>query len=95
MLFKFFDRPQEGARVAIFRSERYAAMLLLVAAVLGLLFANSAFGPDLLAFKSAHFEIPWLGLDLSIGHFVSDGLLAIFFFIEKNGLFYFRFNGNT
>lgn len=67
--------------MAIFRSERYAAMLLLVAAVLGLLLANSAIGPDLLAFKSVHLEIPWLDLDLSVGHFVSDGLLAIFFFI--------------
>lgn len=67
--------------MAIFRSERYAAMLLLAAAVLGLVLANSAIGPALLAFKGEHVELPWLGLDISTGHFVSDGLLAIFFFI--------------
>lgn len=67
--------------MAIFRSERYAAMLLLAAAVLGLVLANSAVGPSLLALKGEHFSLPWLGLDLSLGHFVSDGLLAIFFFI--------------
>ncbi|PPL15819.1 Na+/H+ antiporter NhaA [Microterricola pindariensis] len=67
--------------MAIFRSERYAAMLLLGAAVLGLVLANSAIGPELLALKTAHLELPGLGLDLSLGHFVSDGLLAIFFFI--------------
>ncbi|WP_082716900.1 Na+/H+ antiporter NhaA [Microterricola viridarii] len=67
--------------MAIFRSERYAAMLLLGAAVLGLILANSAIGPALLTLKTDHIELPWLGLDISLGHFVSDGLLAIFFFI--------------
>lgn len=67
--------------MAIFRSERYAAVLLLVAAVLGIVLANSAIGPGLLAFKSEHIALPWLGLDISLGHLVSDGLLAIFFFI--------------
>lgn len=67
--------------MAIFRSERYAAMLLLAAAVLGLVLANSAIGPALLTLKTDHLELPWLGLDISLGHFVSDGLLAIFFFI--------------
>ncbi|MFK4729976.1 Na+/H+ antiporter NhaA [Agromyces mediolanus] len=65
----------------LLRSERWAAVLLLVAAALGLLLANTSAGPGLLALKTEHLELPWLGLDLSIGHWISDGLLAIFFFI--------------
>lgn len=67
--------------MAVFRSERYSAMLLLAAAILGLVLANSAIGPELLTLKSEHIALPWLGLDISLGHFVSDGLLAVFFFI--------------
>ena len=65
----------------VLRSERFAAALLLVAAVLGLVLANLPFGPAVVDLKDAHLELPWLGLDLSTGHWVSDGLLAIFFFI--------------
>ncbi|MFB6611971.1 Na+/H+ antiporter NhaA [Agromyces sp. NPDC056379] len=63
------------------RSERWAAALLLIAAALGLLVANLSFGPALIELKNAHLDLPWLGLDLSAGHWISDGLLAIFFFI--------------
>jgi Na+:H+ antiporter, NhaA family len=63
------------------RSERWSAVLLLVAAVLGLLMANLPFGPPLIEVKDAHIDMPWVGLDLSAGHWISDGLLAIFFFI--------------
>ncbi|MDR6908017.1 NhaA family Na+:H+ antiporter [Agromyces sp. 3263] len=65
----------------VLRSERFAAALLLVAAVLGLVIANLPIGPAAVDLKNAHLEIPWLRLDLSTGHWVSDGLLAIFFFI--------------
>ncbi|HEY8589486.1 MAG TPA: Na+/H+ antiporter NhaA [Naasia sp.] len=65
----------------VFRSERYAAALLLGAAALALLLANLPFGGALLAFRDAHLPIPALGLDLSVGHWVSDGLLAVFFFL--------------
>ncbi|GAA1792476.1 Na+/H+ antiporter NhaA [Agromyces lapidis] len=63
------------------RSERWAAGLLLIAAALGLLLANTAAGPALLEAKNAHLDLSWIGLDLSVGHWISDGLLAIFFFI--------------
>ncbi|WP_022890009.1 Na+/H+ antiporter NhaA [Agromyces italicus] len=63
------------------RSERWAAALLLIAAALGLLLANTAAGPALLEAKNAHLDLAWIGLDLSAGHWISDGLLAIFFFI--------------
>jgi Na+:H+ antiporter, NhaA family len=63
------------------RSERWAAALLLIAAIVGLVVANLPFGPALIDLKNAHVDLPWLRLDLSTGHWISDGLLAIFFFI--------------
>jgi NhaA family Na+:H+ antiporter len=63
------------------RSERYAAFLLLGAAGLGVLLANSALGPALRSVRDQSLPVPWLGLDLSIGHWVTEGLLAIFFFL--------------
>jgi NhaA family Na+:H+ antiporter len=65
----------------VIRSERVASILLLVAAAAGLTLANSALGPALAAFESLHVAVPGTSLDLSIGHWVSDGLLAVFFFV--------------
>ncbi|KQZ05041.1 sodium:proton antiporter [Microbacterium sp. Root53] len=64
----------------LLRSERFPAVLLLAAAALGLLFANLPFGPAVLDLSHAHLAIPGTPLDLSLAHWVSDGLLAIFFF---------------
>ena len=64
-----------------FRSERYAAFLLLGAAILGVILANSTLGPALQGLRDSHLPISWLGLDLSVGHWVTDGLLAVFFFL--------------
>ncbi|KQQ03989.1 MULTISPECIES: Na+/H+ antiporter NhaA [unclassified Rathayibacter] len=61
------------------RSERISALLLLGAAVLGLALANSPVGPALIAAQDEHLVLP--GIDISIGHIVSDGLLAVFFFL--------------
>jgi NhaA family Na+:H+ antiporter len=65
----------------LLRSERAAAALLLLAAALGLLLANLPFGAALVDATDAHLDLPWLGIELSAAHWVSDGLLAIFFFI--------------
>lgn len=67
--------------MSFLRSERWSAALLLAAAVLGLLIANLPFGPSIIEVKDAHIDMPWIGLDLSAGHWISDGLLSIFFFI--------------
>lgn len=65
----------------VLRSERWSAALLLVAAALGLLLANLPVGPSLIGLRDEHVDMSWIGLDLSIGHWISDGLLAVFFFI--------------
>jgi NhaA family Na+:H+ antiporter len=65
----------------IFRSERYAAISLAGAAVLGLFLANSIAGPGLTALFDSYFAIPALDIKLSLGHWVTDGLLVVFFFI--------------
>jgi NhaA family Na+:H+ antiporter len=66
---------------AALRSERLAALLLVIAAAAGLIVANSPAAPAVFAVRDTHLDIPWLGLELSAGHWVTDGLLAIFFFL--------------
>ena len=63
------------------RSERVAAVLLLAAAIVGLVAANTPIGPWLMQLQGAHLAIPGTALDLSVGHWISDGLLAVFFFV--------------
>lgn len=68
-------------RKSIFRSERYAAISLALAAAVGLFLANSVAGPGLIELTNTHVGFPAIGLDLSLKHWVTDGLLAIFFFL--------------
>jgi len=65
----------------LLRSPQFSAIALLLAAALGLLVANSPLAGAAHAIRDTHAAIPWLGLDLSLGHWVTDGLLAIFFFL--------------
>src|SRR6195952_2270388 len=67
--------------MSFLRSERNAAGILLVAAALGLILANTGVGATLLDINSAHIGFAAINLDLSVEHWTSDGLLAIFFFI--------------
>lgn len=64
----------------LLRSARFPALLLLLAAVAGLVLANSPWGEAALAVKEVHIGVPGV-VDLSVGHWVSDGLLAVFFFV--------------
>ena len=63
------------------RSERYAAVFLLIAGVLGLITANLPIGPALIDAANTHLATGIPGLDLSAKHWISDGLLAVFFFL--------------
>jgi NhaA family Na+:H+ antiporter len=49
--------------------------------VLGIVLANSVAGPGLIALTQQHLAIPGTTFDLSIEHWITDGLLALFFFI--------------
>ncbi|ASU79712.1 Na+/H+ antiporter NhaA [Actinopolyspora erythraea] len=67
----------------ILRTETVGGVLVLVAAVLALAWANSPWGES---YATAAEFVPWpggefLGLDLNLSHWASDGLLAIFFFV--------------
>ncbi len=72
----------------LLRSARFPAAILLVAAALGLIVANSPLADGFQAFRNAHLAIPDSPFDLSVGHWVSDGLLAIFFFVAAIELRY-------
>jgi Na+:H+ antiporter, NhaA family len=65
----------------LLRSARFPAILLLAAAALGLVIANSPAAETAFAIQHAHVGIPDTAFDLSIGHWISDGLLAVFFFV--------------
>ncbi|MBO3662188.1 Na+/H+ antiporter NhaA [Microbacterium stercoris] len=64
----------------ILRSDRFPAVLLLAAAAAGLLVANLPIGAGVIEASHLHLAIPGTPIDLSIAHWISDGLLAIFFF---------------
>jgi NhaA family Na+:H+ antiporter len=66
--------------VNLFRSARFPAVVLLCAAALGLVIANSPLGSATQALMGTYLGIPGV-FELSIQHWIADGLLAIFFFV--------------
>ena len=67
--------------MTLLRSDRFSAVLLVTAAAIGLVIANSALAPTAAAIEAFHLGIPGIGLDLTVGHWITDGLLAVFFFL--------------
>lgn len=67
--------------MSLLRSARLPAIALLAAALVGLVVANSPVGAAVIDFSRVPIAVPGTSIELSIGHWVSDGLLAIFFFI--------------
>ncbi|CAB4548929.1 unannotated protein [freshwater metagenome] len=63
------------------KDETFAGALLMISAVIAIIVANSSQSSWYFDLLSTKFEIPFLALNLTIAHWVSDGLLAIFFFI--------------
>jgi NhaA family Na+:H+ antiporter len=64
-----------------FRGQQFPAVLLLVAAGLGLLLANLPSHDAIAGLLDTHLAVPGTALDLSIAHWISDGLLAVFFLV--------------
>ncbi|WP_245997599.1 Na+/H+ antiporter NhaA [Streptomyces armeniacus] len=74
--------PAERRRLAdALRTETVGGMVLLVAAVVALLLANTPLSDAYDTVSDYHFGIPALGLDLSVAHWASDGILTVFFFV--------------
>ena len=70
-----------SSRLQLLRSQQFPAILLLVAAGVGLLLANTPAHDGIAGLLDAHLAVPGTGLDLSVEHWISDGLLAVFFFV--------------
>jgi NhaA family Na+:H+ antiporter len=66
--------------VSLLRSARFPAIVLLLAAIAALLIANSPLGPSAIALKDTYVGIPGV-FEMSIGHWIQDALLAVFFFM--------------
>ena len=63
------------------KSERNAAMIMMTAAMIGLVLANSPFGAPLLDAIGFKLNLDLIGIQITIGHVVSDLFLAVFFFV--------------
>jgi NhaA family Na+:H+ antiporter len=66
--------------VSLLRSARFPAIVLLASALLALVLANSPLGPAIAGVKETYLGIPGV-FEMSVGHWIQDGLLAIFFFL--------------
>ena len=73
--------PERQAVARALRTETVGGLVLLAAAVLALVWANSPLSEAYEQIRDFHFGIPALGLDLSVGHWTSDGLLTVFFLV--------------
>lgn len=81
---RFFTRP-EWAEVRFvtnaLRTETIGGMLLLVAAALALIWANSPWSEAYYLVRDTEVGTQWGDLRLTLGHWAADGMLAIFFFV--------------
>ena len=81
---ELFRRPPARERRLLtdaLRTETISGVVLLVAALVAVVWANTPLSGAYETIRSFHFGIDALGLDLSVEHWASDGLLTIFFFI--------------
>lgn len=77
------SQPEARTLAGILRTETVGGALLLAAAVVAVVWANSPFSES---YQEVSEFVPWpggaaIGLDLDISHWAADGLLAIFFFV--------------
>ncbi|WP_433917010.1 Na+/H+ antiporter NhaA [Streptomyces sp. NBC_01744] len=73
--------PERQAVAEALRTETVGGLVLLAAAVIALVWANSPWSEAYERIRDFHFGVPALGLDLSVGHWTADGLLALFFLV--------------
>lgn len=75
------------------KSERNAALVMMLAAMVGLLLANSPFGQPLLDAIDFKLDLNFMDINITLGHVVSDLFLAVFFFVAGLELKYELTNG--
>ncbi|WP_309050324.1 Na+/H+ antiporter NhaA [Streptomyces sp.] len=80
-VFGLLPWPERQAIAQALRTETVGGLVLLAAALVALVWANSPWSGAYEAVRDFHFGIPALGLDLSVGHWTADGLLAVFFLV--------------
>jgi NhaA family Na+:H+ antiporter len=73
--------PEVSRIAGLLRREAAGGTLLLAATCIALVWANSPIADSYFAVRDATFGPASLHLDLSLGQWASDGLLAIFFFV--------------
>ncbi|MBT2507050.1 Na+/H+ antiporter NhaA [Streptomyces sp. ISL-98] len=81
---KFLGRlslPERTFLADALRAETVGGVLLLVAAIAALIWANTTLSDSYESIRSFHIGPASLGLDLSVQHWAADGLLAVFFFV--------------
>lgn len=80
-LFAALSRPQLGWIREQLRNETTGGAVLLVAATIAMVWANSPWSASYTALIDTVIGIPALHLDLTIATWAADGLLAVFFFV--------------
>lgn len=73
--------PETQRITAALRTETVGGVLLLIAAVIALLWANSPWREGYTALRELTVGPASLHLDLDLSHWAADGLLAVFFFV--------------
>jgi NhaA family Na+:H+ antiporter len=81
---KFLGRLSLPERIFVadaLRAETVGGVLLLLAAITALVWANTPLSDSYESVRDFHLGPASLGLDLSVQHWAADGLLAVFFFV--------------
>ncbi|TDP38397.1 Na+/H+ antiporter NhaA [Nocardia ignorata] len=73
--------PESRRIASVLRSETVGGVLLMVAAVIAIIWANTPWADAYTALRDFHFGPSALHLNLSVSEWAADGLLAIFFFV--------------
>ncbi|MEU8877263.1 Na+/H+ antiporter NhaA [Streptomyces javensis] len=73
--------PERVQVARALRAETVGGLVLLAAAVVALVWANTPWSGAYEQIRDFHFGIPALGLDLSVEHWTADGLLTVFFLV--------------
>lgn len=84
MTHQIFDRPTLSERIWLLRAlrgETIGGVLLLIAAVIAIAWANSPWGDAYFALGAITVGPEALGLNLSLATWAADGMLAVFFFV--------------